>query len=298
MKKTRSLIVALALASVVIVSCKQSEEKVTASELASAAEEQQTTSTAAVEKKNDTRKFIRTADLKFKAKDVAKTTYAIESITSKYGGFVAYTNLQSNTNHEETNKLNSDSSVVVRHFTVENQMVLRVPNTKLDSTLRAITPLIGHLDSRLIKADDVSLKLLSNRMAQNRVAENTKRLENAIDGKGKKLNDIANAENLVDEKKAASDLSKLGNLSLKDQINFSTVNIAMYQNESVSHEMIVNPDNGKYIQGFGSRMLDSLQTGMSILTTLLVFFTNLWPIFAIAILGYFTYKKYKLSPKK
>ena len=36
-------------------------------------------SNAAVEPKNSNRKFVRTADIKFKVKDVAKSTYAIEN---------------------------------------------------------------------------------------------------------------------------------------------------------------------------------------------------------------------------
>jgi ribosomal protein L1 len=52
-------------------------------------------SSAAVEKEGSTRKFIRTADLKFKVKNVTKSTYAIENITNKFDGFVTYTNLQS-----------------------------------------------------------------------------------------------------------------------------------------------------------------------------------------------------------
>ena len=50
-------------------------------------------SSAAVEPKNSKRKVIRTADIKFKVKNVPKTTYAIEDATTKFGGFVTYTNL-------------------------------------------------------------------------------------------------------------------------------------------------------------------------------------------------------------
>jgi hypothetical protein len=294
MKNTRSLILVLALAAAMTFSCKQN----TTEDMEASSEINTTTSAAAVVTKDSTRKFIRTADLKFKAKNVAKTTYAVENITTKFGGFVTYTNLQSRTNSEETNKINSDSSVVTRHFTVENEMVLRIPNTRLDSTLKAITPLIEHLDFRVIKADDVSLKLLSNSMAQKRAARNTHRLENAIENKGKKLNDITRAEDLLANKKESSDNSKIESLSLKDQINFSTVNIAMYQSDAVAREMIVNPDDSKYVQGFGSRMLDSLQTGWNMVTALLVFLTNLWALLLLGIIFYITYKKYKFAIKK
>lgn len=55
-----------------------------------------TTSSAAVEKNKDsTRKFIRTAEMKFKVKSVINSTYDIENICNDQGGFVTYTNLAS-----------------------------------------------------------------------------------------------------------------------------------------------------------------------------------------------------------
>ena len=53
-------------------------------------------SAAVVNKKDSTHKFIRTADLKFKVKSVIKSTYNIEDLTARQGGFVTYTNLSSN----------------------------------------------------------------------------------------------------------------------------------------------------------------------------------------------------------
>ena len=79
---------------------------------------------------------------------------------------------------------------------------------------------IDFLDYRVIKADDVSLKLLANQLAQNRSAENHKRIEKAIDNKGKKINDVMQAENTLAEQKEQNDSSKIEKLSLKDQINF------------------------------------------------------------------------------
>jgi hypothetical protein len=57
-------------------------------------------SSAAVENNKDTtRKFIRTAELKFKVKSVVEATNDIERIIGSYGGFVTYTELKSSVNH-------------------------------------------------------------------------------------------------------------------------------------------------------------------------------------------------------
>ena len=105
-------------------------------------------SSAAVVDKNSTRKFIRTADVKFKVKNVAKSTYAIEDATSKFGGFVTYTNLQSTINEEDKTKVSQDSTLVTTKYKVENNITIRVPNTKLDTVIKTIAKQIHFLDYR------------------------------------------------------------------------------------------------------------------------------------------------------
>src|SRR5688572_8732959 len=52
-------------------------------------------SSAAKVNADTSRKFVRTANMKFKVKDVRKSTFGIEDIISKRDGFVSYTNLNS-----------------------------------------------------------------------------------------------------------------------------------------------------------------------------------------------------------
>ncbi|HEX8561347.1 MAG TPA: DUF4349 domain-containing protein [Flavobacterium sp.] len=253
---------------------------------------------ARIGKADANRKFIRTADLKFKVKDVIKTTYAIENIAARLDGFVTYTNLESKTNNEVTQKITGDSSVVTRYFTVENNMIIRVPNTRLDSTLKAIAPLIDHLDFRVIKADDVSLRMLSNDMDSKRSAASQKRLTAAIDNKGRRLNDITTAEDALVVKKQQADIAKLENMSLNDQVNFSTINIAMYQREEIKRELIPNDETAKYTQSFGSRMMDAFYFGWEIITTLIVLIANLWAIILLSAILYFVLRKFRQGRNK
>lgn len=90
-------------------------------------------SSAAVEKKGDNRKFIRTADLKFKVKNVPQSTYAIENATNKFGGYVTYTNLQSSITDQIASKISQDSILETTKFSVQNSITIRIPNTKLDT---------------------------------------------------------------------------------------------------------------------------------------------------------------------
>ena len=292
-KNTKIVLTLLALG--LVLSCKESAS----TENAAYAEDAVTDSTsvisssAAVENKNSNRKFVRTADVKFKVKNVAKSTYAIEDATTKFGGFVTYTNLQSNIHSENRTKVSQDSTLVTTKYKVDNNITIRIPNTKMDTVIKTIAKQIHFLDFRIIKADDVSLQMLSNELAQKRSNSSEKRLENAIDSKGKKLNQIVKAEETLDAKKEQNDASKLQNLSLQDQVNFSTLMLNIYQDESIKQEMVANEKSiNAYRPNIGLQIWDSIKTGWFMLENIISFLVVLWPFILIGIFGFLGYKRF------
>ncbi|WP_395053064.1 DUF4349 domain-containing protein [Flavobacterium sp.] len=251
-------------------------------------------SNAAVEPKKTNRKFIRTADFQYKVKDVAQTTYNIEKTTSKIGGFVTFTELKSTVNDKSETRVSQDSILETTKFTVENNITIRVPNTKLDTLLTSFRKEVAFLDFRIIKADDVSLQLLSNKITQKRSSSTEKRVEKAIDDKGKKLNQIIDAEDNLASKKEANDAKTLENLSMNDQVNFSTVNIRLYQREEIKNELYASEKNiNKYRPHLGLQIWDSLKTGWFMLEGIIAFVVQLWALFLILFLAWIGYKKFK-----
>ena len=243
-----------------------------------------------VQKKDLNRKFIRTADIKFKVKNVPQSTYAIENTTAKFGGFVTYTNLQSDISEKTKTKISQDSTLETTKYNVENNITIRVPNTELDNILKTISKQIDFLDYRVIKADDVSLQILANQLAQNRSTSQEKRVQKAIDTKGKKLTTIIDAEENLNAKKEANDSKKLENLSLQDQVNFSTITLQIYQRETIKQEIVANEKMHR--QNIGSKIIDGLRTGWFMLEEIIAFIIQLWSLFLIGIICFLVYKKY------
>lgn len=292
-KNTKIVLTLLALG--LVLSCKESASKENAAYMEEAATDSTSviSSSAAVENKNSNRKFVRTADVKFKVKNVAKSTYAIEDATTKFGGFVTYTNLQSNIHSEDRTKVSQESTLVTTKYKVDNNITIRVPNTKMDTVIKTIAKQIHFLDYRIIKADDVTLQMLSNELAQKRSNSSEKRLENAIDSKGKKLNQVVKAEETLDAKKEQNDASKLQNLSLQDQVNFSTLTLNIYQDESIKQEMVANEKSiNAYRPNIGLQIWDSVKTGWFMLEKIVSFIVVLWPFALIGFLGFLGYKKF------
>jgi len=257
-------------------------------------------SSAAIENNKDsTRKFIRTAELRFKVKSVIKSTYSIEEIAGRQDGFVTYTNLSSTIDNVTTMPISADSSLETTYYTVTNSISLRVPNTKLDTTLKEISKNIEYLDYRIIKAEDVALQLLSNRLAQNRLSKSEKRLTNAIDNRGKKLKETTTAEYLLAENQERADNASISTLSLNDQVHFSTINLSIYQRQSLKRELIPNDLNiAAYEPGFGKKMLESLMIGWSVLEAIFVFLTKLWGLILIIVVAFLIFKFVERRLKK
>lgn len=255
-------------------------------------------SSAAAEEplKDSARKFIRTSDIRFRVKDVAQATYAIEDITRNFNGFVTYTHLESTTEDKKVTQLSLDSALETIHYSVVNTMTLRVPNVKLDSTLKAIAGLVDYLDYRTIKADDVALQIRANYKTQLRATGNSERVRAAINIRGKKLPETTSAESIATDRRKEADDAELANLSLQDQVNYSTVSLALYQRTEAKHWVVANEDSDQYRPGLGLRLWESLKIGWHVVEDIFVFFTRLWLLILLGIAGFILYKKYR--PKK
>jgi hypothetical protein len=306
MKNTKKIL-AIGLMTALFVGCAQRAEERAMKEvelakqdsiMVAAQAEAAVSSSAAVMNKDTVRKFIRTADLKFKVKDVRSATYTIEDIVSSFDGFVTYTNLTSNIDRRMIVPASADSSLESIYYTVENNMTIRVPNVKLDSTLKAMAKLIDYLDYRLIKADDISLSLLANKMTEKRLTVHEQRLKNAIDDRGKKLNETSNAEEKLLDKQTLADNAKIENMNLVDKMSFSTITLSIYQRQSVKRELIGNDKNiEEYKPGFFHRIKEAMTEGWIVFESILLFFVQIWGILLLGVIAFFIFRKYFLKRK-
>jgi hypothetical protein len=205
--------------------------------------------------------------------------------------------LNSRIDNTSTIAVSPDSTLETIYYTVANEIVIRVPNTKLDSTLRSIGRLIDYLEYRVIKAEDVKLKLLSNQITQQRVSRHEERLSKAIDERGKKLFETSVAEENLLNKQEQNDNARVSNLSLTDRINFSTVSINIYQIQETKRWLTANDKNIKeYEPGFGKKFKESIKFGWSILAEFLLFIVKLWAIVLFGIVIYLLIRIYKRKP--
>ena len=237
------------------------------------------------------KKFIRTVDIKFKVKNVEKSTYKIEDITHRFDGFVTYTHLNARINYTESFRVREDSLLQRVHFVVENNITVRVPKKLLDTTLKQIVSQIDFLDYRIIKAEDVSYDALKNRMHQKRFNRYQERITKTTD-KSNKTNAVVNAENGLYEKEADADQSVLDDMILNDKVEYSTVQLYIYQDEKIKENTVFSqPNTPSFKTSFGKEFVHSVKFGWELIEEIILVLIKIWPLILIGFGVYFLIKR-------
>ncbi len=241
------------------------------------------------------KKFIRTADIKFKVKNVEQSTYKIEDIIHRFDGFVTNTNLNCRVNYTESHRIKEDSLLERKHFTVENSITFRVPKMLLDTTLKQIVSQIDFLDHRIITAEDITFQEIKNKMHQKRFGKYQQRITKATDN-SKKTGAVVDAENGLYEKEGEADDSALEDLVRNDKVEYSTVIMYIYQDEKIRDEVVFSqPNFESYKPSFGSEFVSSLKFGWTIVEQLFLLLVKLWPLIIIGFGLFFGIKRFVLK---
>lgn len=245
-------------------------------------------SAAKVSNLDTLRKFIRTADLNFKVKNVYSATHKIEDLTKSFGGFVTESTLNNEIRHTNTKEISNDSSVVMTDYTITSNLTLRVPQNNLDTFLRSLTPLVEFINKRIVTATDIHIDLLKSQLDQ-------LRNQNFADETTSEKTKSTNARLAALRAQADADAAKIDRLIMLDKVEYSTVNIAIYQPSQIRYDMIANLDTKRFEASFGYRLTESLQIGFVIIEELFLFAVKLWGLFVFGLgvffLATFIYRK-------
>jgi hypothetical protein len=228
------------------------------------------------------KQFIKTADLKFKVHNTLWATQKIEELTSQFGGYTIYSNLQNRNDNYKKNKIGRDSVLISTQITVTGNIQLKVPGEKLDSFIRQLNPLVIFFDYRVIKLIDVTLDLLSDEQRTERMKAYEKRQTQHIDNRNSKLSEASAAEDHLLDKQLQSDALTIASKRTEDEVKFSTVSIDIYQQPLIVREII---PNFEYIANqkpsLWLRIADSLVDGWQILEEIIVFLVRIWGVLVI-----------------
>ncbi len=242
------------------------------------------------------KQFIRTADSKFRVKDVKRTTQQIQDLTTRLGGYVSLMSLKSEPTNTQQVEISADSVLEVAEFTVNNTLTIRVPNQQLDSLLRGVFKMVEYWDSCELKTDDATLAILGNSLKIKRLNNFSERNKANIDDKKGNITIASDAEEVVLSSENKADDYQIEQQNIINQVRFSVVNLHVYQAQSIQKTLMPSIKNIEaYRPSIFIQLWDSLQFGWQAIETLLVFLMKLWPLWITGLMIYYFLKRKTLK---
>lgn len=254
-------------------------------EQSSGATEAQLTSSAATYS-DAQRKFIRTAQAKFRVKDVYQSALAIEDAVAAQGGFVVKNDISTQIDDIRRRSLGNGQLVELAEYTVRGDLTVLVPSDKAQAFLRSIIGQMEFLDARSFAAADAQFALLREQLAYQRNQEAQQELGEANE-EGGKLGQKAAVISARTDARSGRDEALIAQKEFEDRVAFATLDLSMYQlpklrrTEMADMEAAVR-DNSP---GFFSRLGKSLSVGWYGVLELCLQLVRLWPLWVVLLLG-------------
>jgi len=247
-------------------------------------------STVSSKDTTSTPKIIKTADMRFRVKDVQYTKEQLSLTLKAQGGTVSEFAIQSYVDESKKVKYSTDSLKEIISYRKEATLIARVPSEKLDDFINGVAKMAVFVDQQAMKMDDQRIIYLSNKLkAQNR-AEALKTINQTAKRKGNNVEtSLYIKDDYVDK--------KIENLSIDDRVKFSTITLNFYQDHTVKTYIVGNDNLNDYRPGFFQRLGLNLVDGWVIFKELILVIANLWMLVLIGLLTFFGVRYY-LSKRK
>jgi hypothetical protein len=230
-------------------------------------------------------KIIKTADMRFRVKDVQNTKEKLSSTIKAQGGTIAEFSIQSSITQSDKVKYTADSLKEIISYQTEGFLTAKIPSEKLDDFTNSVAQMAVFVDNQAMKMDDQSITYLANKLkAQNRVDAIIQLNKSAT----KKSNNVETSlyikEDYVDK--------KTENLSIDNNVKYSTITLSFYQDNSIKTFVIANDDLYAYKAGFFNRLGFNLVTGWSFVKEIILALSTLWFVFIIAAVVFYSVRYY------
>lgn len=208
-------------------------------------------------------KIIKNATLKFETSDLEKTREQIQK---------AIVDNKASIQRENEGK---ESSSIYKRLTI------RVPNQNFEKLIASIGKGVSFFDEKEISSQDVTAEFIDTeaRLKTKRTLE-ARYLE--LLNKAGKVSEMLEIEKKLSEIREEIE-SKEGQLKyMQRQVSMSSVYVEFYK---------INPSESGVTQSFGSKMGNALETGFLGLSSLFLWFLEVWPFIIILVALFFLIRR-------
>lgn len=227
------------------------------------------------------RKFVQSGAMEFETPDTKNATEKIEDAVTGLGGHILQSHININEQKTITAAVSTDSIKKLLYYQLQNEMIVRVPDTSLRRFMAMVETLSRFTFSRNIDAEDVSVKWLSGGMKYNRLDNQTERAEKQP------------LSGVLDDKEEDRDAALVSQVQLADDVQFSMVRLNFHQPLQLSVQYLVNAE-AEWAKGpgFFQRAGYAFSGGWAKCKEFLLFIVGIWWLLAIFFLLWLACRKW------
>jgi hypothetical protein len=234
-------------------------------------------------------KLVKTADMRFKVKNVQQTSEQIIILTKNFRGIIIHHHVGSSEQRSMDIRKSDDSVVRIAAFNTTADITVRIPSDKLEDFMNQVAHMSIYLNSRRMDISNKSLDYLSARLKlQNRSELISQQKKGRIIIKNP-ASVLLLKDDMVDQ--------QIANRQIDDQVKNSIVTLSFYQSNTIYKQTIPNDDPSAYNLPFFKRLGGAIDNGWIIFEELLLGIANLW-VLIISGLGAWVVIRYCKSKKQ
>ncbi|MFK8037055.1 MAG: DUF4349 domain-containing protein [Crocinitomicaceae bacterium] len=206
------------------------------------------------------RKMIWKGNLEFQVQNMETSSKKISAICEEEGAFISEMNMSST------------------NYKIENHVQIRVNNSHFHQLIERLKGESIYTDNISITSNDVTEEFIDIESRLNTKKEVRERYINILRKRTGSIKEVIEAEEAI--RRITEEIeAKEGRLRyLKDQVNFSTISVNIYQKVEFNRAPEV------YEKSFGDDVSDSFSNGWQFITIVFLVLVNLWPLLLAGII--------------
>lgn len=237
----------------------------------------------------DSVKLVKTAATDIKVRDVEQSVRAVSALAQKSGGMLTLQHLEAVEQGRKELKLSADSLLVITAIAPRANLTARVPSANLEAFFFGVADLGYFTGSSHLQVDDKSLLYLENALKQKNRANVLMQPAGNRKSTATTLQAIAVKDEAIEQ--------NMANRNIDAEVNYSTVNLTLFQNPVVRKETIANTNIGEYQPAFTQRLGNALADGWQYFQLFVIAFAHLWMFILSGFIVYAGYK-YRMQKRK
>lgn len=218
------------------------------------------------------RKVIRKADIKCRVDNVEDAVFSLEHFTTTQGGMIVESHTENVITQTNSEEYKADSLRNAQIYAPKSTLTLRIPVERLDTFTRYLADMAMFTEHRNIDNIDVTLNYLANTKKNEATRESVSVLDKQLSQKN-----IEHTIKYRDGHAMSSIDREINNLSILDDVKYSTVTVELYQPWLVSLYTSQNPD-AIIAKSFGEKAIDSLAWSIDLIESTILFLIAVWPL--------------------